>query len=72
MRTRYDGEEDTLDLVIKDGQIHHALEQDQVIINYAENGDVIEIEILNASKFLGEFLTRIIQAKPKAKLIEIG
>ncbi len=72
MRVKYDGEGDTLDFLIKDGQIHHASKQDWVIINYDEQGEVIEIEILNASKFLGEFLTGIIQAKPKARFIEIG
>ena len=57
MRVRYDGEGDTLDILIKDGQIHRASEHGQVIINYDEEGEAVEIEILNASKFLGEFLT---------------
>ncbi len=69
---KYDGERDTLDIQIKDGQIHHALEHDQVIVNYDENGEVVEIEILSASKFLGESLAGVMQAKPKAKFIEIG
>ena len=72
MRAKYDGEGDTLDILIKEGQIHHASEQDQVIVNYDENDEVIEIEILNASRFLVELLKGVIQAKPKAKFIEIG
>jgi uncharacterized protein YuzE len=72
MRMNYDGEGDTLDILVKDGQIHHAVQQDQIIINYDEAGDVVELEILNASKFLGEFLTGILRGKPKAKLVEIG
>ena len=71
MKIRYDGEGDTLDILIKEGQIHHATEQDQVIINYDEKGEVIEIEVFNASKFLGELLTGVIQAKPKARFVEI-
>ena len=71
MRMKYDGEGDTLNILVKQGQIHHATEQDQLIINYDENGEVIEIEMLNASKFLGGLLTGVIQAKPKARFIEI-
>ncbi len=72
MRVKYDGEGDTLDILLKDGQIHHAAEQEQVIINYDETGDVIEIEILNASKFLGQLLTGVIRAKPMSRFIEIS
>ena len=72
MRMKFDGEGDTLDILIKNCQIHHAVQEDRVIINYDGNGDVVEIELLNASKFLGELLTGIIQAKAKPKLVKIG
>ena len=72
MKMRYDGEGDTLDILIKPGQIHYAEEYGQIIINYTKDNQPVEIEILNASKFFGEFLTSIMQAKPKAKLIEVG
>ena len=72
MKTRYDGEGDTLDILVKDGQIHHASEHGQVIINYNEDDEVVEMEILNASEFLGEFLTGVIRAKPGRGLVEIG
>ena len=72
MRMKYDGEGDTLDILVKNSQIHHAVQEDRVIINYDENGDVVEIELLNASKFLGELLTGIIRAKAKPKLVKIG
>ena len=72
MRIRYDGEGDTLDLSIKDGQVHHAEEYGQIVINYNKDNEPVEIEILNASRFFGEFLTSIMQAKPGAKLIEVG
>jgi uncharacterized protein YuzE len=72
MRMKYDGEGDTLDILVNNSQIHHAVQEERVIINYDENGDVVEIEILNASKFLGELLTGIIRAKAKTKLVKIG
>jgi len=72
MRMKYDGEGDTLDILVKNSQIHHAVQEDRVIINYDENGDVVEIELLNASKFLGELLTGIIRAKAKTKLVKIA
>lgn len=72
MKMRYDGEGDTLDILIKKGQIHHAEDHGQIIVNYDREGQIVEIEILNASKFFGEFLKGLMQAKPKAKMIEIG
>ena len=72
MKVKYDGEGDTLGILVKNSQIHHAMQEDRVIINYDENGEVVEIEILNASKFLGELLTGIIRAKAKPKLVKIG
>lgn len=71
MKIRYDGEGDTLDILIREGQIHHAEEYGQIIINYDEENKPIEIEVLNASKFFGEFLSSVMQAKPKTKLIEV-
>ena len=38
--------------------------------NYDEKGKVVEIEILNASKLLGGFLTEILKA-PKREMVEI-
>jgi len=54
------------------GQVHHAEEYSQLIINYDENNRLVEIEVLNASKFFGGLLTEMIQAKPEVKLVEIG
>ena len=70
MRMKYDGEGDTLNILVTDGQIHHATEQDQLIINYDENGEVVEIEILRASRFLGEFLTGVIKLNQKQDLLK--
>jgi len=43
-----------------------------MIINFNKNGKVVEIEILNASWFLGGFLTGMIQLKPKARMVEFS
>ena len=70
MKVRYDREGDTLDMLLEDRQIHHAEEHGQIIVNYDEKGKIVEVEILNASKLLGGFLTEIIKA-PKRKIVEI-
>ena len=43
MRMQYDKEGDVLDLLIKDGQIHHAEEYDQIIVNFDEKNRIVEI-----------------------------
>jgi len=70
-RYRYDREGDTLDILIREEQVHHAEEYGQIILNYDDNNKLVEIEVLNASKFLGGLLTEIIQAKPEVKSVEI-
>jgi len=70
MKIRYDREGDTLSMLLGDRQIHHAEEYGQMIVNYNENGKIVEIEILNASKLLGEFLIEILKA-PKREIVEI-
>ncbi len=72
IKIQYDGESDTLDLLLRNEQIYSAEEYDQMIINFDKTGKVVEIEILNASRFLGDFLTGMIRAKPKASMIEIS
>ncbi|MGC8831518.1 MAG: DUF2283 domain-containing protein [Thermoproteota archaeon] len=71
MRFRYDGEGDVLDILIRDKQIHRAEEYDQLIINYDEEDKVVEIEILNASKVLGNVLTEVLKV-PEKKVVEIA
>ena len=70
MKARYDGEGDTLDMLLEDKQIHHAEEHGQIIVNYDERGKIVEIEILNASKLLGGFLTEILKAQER-RIVEI-
>jgi len=53
-----------------EAQIHHAEEHGQIIVNYDEEGKVVEIEILDASKVLGGFFAEIIKA-PKREVVAI-
>ncbi|MEA2089714.1 MAG: hypothetical protein U9O89_03025 [Thermoproteota archaeon] len=41
-----------------------------VIINYNKGEKPVEIEIMNASKFLGEFLSTLVKAKTGEKQLE--
>ncbi len=72
MKIRYDAQGDTLDLLLNDGQIHHGEDFGQIIINYDDKNQPIEVEILNASRFLGEVLAGFIRAKPNAEMVELS
>jgi len=72
IKIRYDGEGDTLDILLSHRQIDYAEEYGQIIINYDKNNHPVEIEILNASIFFGNFFTGVMQAKPKAKIVEVS
>jgi len=65
VRIKYDREEDVLDILIGDKQIHHAEEYDQVIINYDEENKIVEIEILDASKMFRDILIEILKVPIK-------
>ena len=67
----YDGVSDTLSIRLSKKQIAYAEEHGTVIVNYDNKGKPAEIEILNASKFMGELLSTIIKAKTGEKQIEI-
>jgi uncharacterized protein YuzE len=71
MKITYDGVGDTLSILIREEQIAYGEEHGLVIINYDEKGKPVEIEMLNASKFLGEFLSTILKAKAGEKQLEI-
>lgn len=71
MKITYDGVGDTLSIVLSKEQIAYGEEHELVIVNYNEKGKPIEIEIMNASKFLGEFLSTIIKAKAGEKQLEV-
>jgi len=71
VKITYDGLGDTLSILLNKGQIAHAEEHGAIIINYDENGKPVEIEIMNASKFLGEFLSTLVKAKTGEKQLEV-
>ena len=68
MRYRYDREGDTLDILIREEQVHHAEEYGQLIINYDENNRLVEIEVLNASNFFGGLFNRDDTGKAGSKV----
>jgi len=71
MKIRYDRQGDTLDILISDEQIHHAEEYGQIIVNYDEKGRLVEVEMLSASKLIGEFVAEAMKA-PKREVIELS
>jgi uncharacterized protein YuzE len=71
MKMKYDREGDVLDILIRDGQIHHAEEYGRVIINYDEENRIVEIEILDASKVFGSVLAEVLKV-PEKKVIGIA
>ncbi len=71
-KVTYDGVGDTLSIVLSKKQIAYAEEHGAVIVNFDDKGKPAEIEILNASKFMGNLLSTIIKAKAGEKQIEIN
>ena len=71
-KVTYDGVGDTLSIVLSKKQIAYAEEHDTVIVNFDQDGKPAEIEILNASKFMGELLSTIIKAKAGEKQIQVN
>jgi len=70
-KVTYDGVSDTLSILLSKKQIAYAEEHEVVIVNYDNKGKPAEIEILNASKFMGDLLSTIIKAKTGEKQLEI-
>ncbi len=71
MKMTYDGVGDTLSIRLSKKQIAYAEEHGAVIVNYDDKGKTVEIEILNASKFMGDLLAAIIKAKSGETQLEI-
>ena len=58
MRVRYDPEVDVLSIVLSDVPVHESDEDKPgIILDYGDNGDVVSIEILDASKRMGDPMT---------------
>jgi uncharacterized protein YuzE len=71
VKVTYDGVGDTLSILLSKKQVAYAEEHGAVIVNYDRNDKPAEIEILNASKFMGDLLSTIIKAKTGEKQLEI-
>jgi uncharacterized protein YuzE len=71
LKFKYDGVGDTLSILLSKGQIEYGEENGPVIVNYNKKGKPVEIEIMNASKFMGEFLSTVIKAKAGEKQLEV-
>ena len=71
VKITYDGVGDTLSILLSKQQVAYAEEHGAVIVNYDRNGKPTEIEILNASKFMGELLSTMIKAKTGEKQLTI-
>jgi uncharacterized protein YuzE len=55
MKIRYDKETDIIYIKLSSLQIAESDENKQgIILDYAENGEVVGIEILHATKYLGQ------------------
>ncbi len=72
MKMSYDAEGDVLSLLLKDEQISQAKEENEIILNFGATGDLVEIEILQASKILGQFITQLLQTRAGKTFTEIG
>jgi len=71
VKVKYDGLGDTLSILLSEAQIVDAEEHRNVIVNYDKNGRLVEIEILNASRFLGDFVSTLVRAKVGEKQLEV-
>ena len=72
MKIVYDGVGDTLGILISGKLIVCAEEHGAVVLNYGKDGKPVEIEILNAGKFMGELFSTLIKAKSGEKQLEIS
>ncbi len=71
MKISYDGLGDTLSILVRRGRIVRAEEQGQVIANFDRRGRLVEVEILSASRVLGNFIDALMRAKAGSKLVEV-
>ena len=71
MRITYDGDGDTLSIILRNGKIEHAEDRGPIVANFDQRNRLIEIEILSASKVLGDFVAAVMRAKPNSKLVEV-
>ena len=70
-KVTYDGIADTLSILLSKKQIAYAEEHGAVIVNFDAKDKPVEIEFLNASKFIGDLLAAIMKAKAGEKQLEV-
>jgi hypothetical protein len=46
-------------------------EHGPIVANFDRKDKLVELEILNASRVFGEFVTALMRAKPGSKMIEV-
>ncbi len=64
MKIIYDSETDTLDLIFRDEAVAESNEiQEEIIIDYDQDGKLISIEVLNASEHVHEPQTMVYHVK---------
>ena len=71
MKINYDGQGDTLSILVGKGRIVRAEEHGPIVANFDGKGRLVEIEILSASRVFGDFLRALMRAKPGSKMIEV-
>lgn len=62
MEYDYDADTDILLMRLNDGEPNHGQQQDDVIMHYAEDGTLVELEILDASANASEMVQAILGA----------
>lgn len=59
-------------ILLRKSRIMRAEESGPIIANFDQKGKLVELEILSASKILGDFVTALMRAKPGSKMIQIA
>lgn len=60
-----------MSVLIRKSRITRAEENGPIIANFDQNGKLVELEILSASKVFGDFVTALMRAKPGSRMIEV-
>jgi uncharacterized protein YuzE len=71
LKISYDGLGDTLSILVGKGRIVRAEEEGPIVANFDRKGRLVEIEILGASKVLGNFISALMKATPGSKLVKV-
>jgi uncharacterized protein YuzE len=64
MRYEYDRETDILTIVLRDEEVDHGEQTENVITHYGPDGKAVEIELLDASETVLELIRPILARQP--------